>query len=161
MPKKSYIVEFNIPIRVVVDVEDPKLRNEKEYEKVCIVARNEVIKNVSEFLVVENVTEDVICPYDKKSDEPNLFMKKKDFINAYKDRLVLFFADNGIDDTYELNYPGDEDIPKHYMSKGYEVASIFDVYGEDHVKLDNSLGYGFHKIGYMVLKPKRAKKSKS
>lgn len=164
MPKKSYIVEFNIPIRVVVDVEDPKLRNEKEYEKVCLVARNEVIKEVPEFLLAEDVSdvsEDVICPYNKRSDKRNLFMKKEDFVNAYKDRLVLFFADNEVDVTYELNYPGDEDISNHYMSKGYEIASIFDVYGEDHVKLDNYLGYGFHKTGYMVLKPKRTKKSKS
>lgn len=160
MPKKAYIVKFHIPIRVVVDVEDPKLRNEKDYEKVCSAAGNEVIKNVSEFLILEDVSEDVICPYNKRSDECNLFMKKEDFVNAYKDRLVIFFADNGVDHTYELNYPGDEDIPKHYMSKGYEIASIFDVYGEDHVKLDNYLGYGFHKTGYMVLKPKRAKKTK-
>jgi hypothetical protein len=52
-----------------------------------------------------------------------------------------------------LNFPTDNEIVEEYLSRGFQVASIFESPEGDYAQLDDDISYGFHKIGYIILEP--------
>ena len=77
--KKAFLVTANVTTRVVVDVKVGE-NNSDDYDKIIQQAKNRLINNLSNDYTdqIEDVREDVDCPYtplddDVKDDNPKYF----------------------------------------------------------------------------------------
>lgn len=70
--------------------------------------------------------------------------------------FIVKVNDNDVETgDYQLFCPEEQHIAKEWQDRGYVLASVFETEdSEDLVTLDNDLGQGFHKIGWMVIDKK-------
>lgn len=79
---------------------------------------------------------------------------KTQFFKEFGDKGLIVPVNQDDPETgdYQLLFPEEQHVAKEWQDKGYLVASVFEMLDqEDIVILDNDLGYGYHKIGYIIL----------